>query len=141
MRKINFLDLKFFFFLAVVCLLYQLFLIFFQKKMRSGRNSRADAITNSPFVRALIKPMLVTIPPKTIITILPPTLNDLIPTQPINTLPSTGTLLSVESEVKLGKRKRDEGTEEEEGIEKNENFNVEVNYSEENLPLELTKCT
>lgn len=110
--------------------------------MRSGRNSRADAITNSPFVRALIKPMLITIPPKPILPILPPTLNDLIPTQPINTLPSSDRVIELESEVKLGKRKREEGTEEEKEIEKNENLNliVEVNYTEENLPSELIKC-
>jgi trimethylguanosine synthase len=95
--------------------------------MRTGRSHRADAITNSPFVRALIRPVSSVIPaaptPQS-----PPRSQHLIPTQPVP-------VLQPEADTKKRKRElEDEGEEEQDALE------VVVSYSEDNLPPELNKC-
>jgi hypothetical protein len=99
--------------------------------MRAGRSSRADAITNSPFVRALIRPVASLIAPQPELP--PPTARDLISTQPPPASFSTAAAVNGGGGSAGQKRKREEdaGEEGEDAI---------VNYTAENLPVELKKC-
>lgn len=102
---------------------------------RTGRSSRADAITNSPFVRALIRPVSSIIVPQPLKELPPPRPEHLIATQPLP--------LSVKVVVEDGKGKR-KREEEDEGAEQEMEKVVEkvvTRYTEENLPPELKKCT
>lgn len=114
--------------------------------MRRGHSSRADAILNSPIVRSFLRPVTTLIAP---IPDLPPTALELISTQPPPTFPAYAPVTSSSylvptaappgALIQSHKRQRDE----EEGgkeLEGNESP-VVVNYTEDNLPPELTKCT
>lgn len=95
--------------------------------MRQG--ARHNAITNSPFVRALLKPVFVTLPPQPLLP--PPSAGHLIPTQPGPLLPTPPP--SAAGSVASTKRKRDADDDgEERGV-------VEVSYTAQNLPDELRK--
>lgn len=113
--------------------------------MRTGRTSRADAITNSPIVRSLINPYITLITStSTYLPQAPPSADYLISTQPSTaSLIATSSANVTVSEVQLGKRKRVE-TDEMEVIPVSEtgapSSEVIVNYTAENLPQELAKC-
>ncbi|SCZ98236.1 BZ3500_MvSof-1268-A1-R1_Chr3-2g06239 [Microbotryum saponariae] len=111
--------------------------------MRAGRSSRAHAITNSPFVRALIRPVRSIIPDQNEVNgQAPPPKASLIPTQPeMGPVASTSTLTmtglgseAVNGAGANGKRSRSEA---------NGNGDewdaVQTNYDAENLPDELKK--
>lgn len=118
-------------------------------------SAKANAITNSPFVRALIQPVLRQIRPPAPLP--PPSHADLIPTQPVQEVgpgpqagPSKaevveGSLRGVgvvggvgETTLKAAgkKRAREEDHLEEEG----DVDEVVVRYTKDNLPPELNKC-
>lgn len=106
--------------------------------MRTGRSHRADAITNSPFVRALIRPIKVVVP--AVAALPPPASQHLIPTQPAPQPPPPAVvdLASDSSSVQIGqKRSRDDSEQDEDGQPTSE---VIVSYTEDNLPPELNKC-
>ncbi|KAK4701909.1 trimethylguanosine synthase, partial [Phenoliferia sp. Uapishka_3] len=103
--------------------------------MRHG--AKQNAISNSPVVRALLKPVHVQLPtPLQNATTAsaqstpPPTKSHLISTQP---LPAAVSSMNAASTTVVGKRKRDEADEGE------ERAPVEVNYTVQNLPDELRK--
>lgn len=109
--------------------------------MRHG--ARQNAISNSPFVRALLKPVHVDLPLPLAATTnkksaaptqsSPPPPSHLISTQP---LPFTSTSTTTTNGAAAGaKRKRDDA---DEGDERD--AAVEVNYNARNLPQELRKC-
>lgn len=99
--------------------------------MRAGRSHRADAITNSPFVRALIRPVQSIVPAQQALPAPKP--QHLIPTQPAP-VPSPPVASVATLEVEGKKRKREQL--EDEG----EELAPIVNYTEDNLPPELNKC-
>lgn len=101
--------------------------------MRVGRSSKADAICNSPFVRALIKPLVTLVaaaPP-----LPPPTSFELISTQPSS---STTTPRKAGSNYGSMGQKRKRQAEDEGKVDEEQ---VTVSYNAENLPDELKKCT
>lgn len=113
--------------------------------MRTGRTSRADAITNSPIVRSLINPYITLITANsTYLPQAPPNADYLISTQPATaSLSSTSSTNGTVSEVQLGKRKRVEIDEMEVvpvSVPGALSSEVIVNYTAENLPEELAKC-
>lgn len=100
--------------------------------MRHG--ARQNAISNSPIVRALLKPVHVELPQKTSATPTPPppAAVHLISTQPRPSPPPA----AASGSPAAGKRKREEL---DEGDERDPP--VEVSYNAQNLPDELRKCT
>lgn len=100
-------------------------------QMRHG--SRANAITNSPFVRSLIQPVLANIPAR---TLSPPTSRDLLPTQPSTKNAFTIAAIAPEGGNQGQKRKREAGDEGKWGGEEE----VVTTYTAHNLPEELKKC-
>lgn len=115
------------------------------------RSAKANAITNSPFVRALIQPVMRKIVPPAPLP--PPSQADLIPTQPTSATPTAATpqteaqaasaepavpMTGVSEKAAGKKRAREEdqaGPQEGEGAEE-----VIVRYTKDNLPQELQKC-
>lgn len=112
--------------------------------MRSGRTNRADAITNSPFVRALIKPIVTRIEPP--LPFPTPSASDLISTQPSKSTAVTGlggmSNWSLAAPIDKGKkREREEDDQFQDKIETVLVAEVvEVRYNSSNLPPELNKC-
>ncbi|KAK4051540.1 putative diacylglycerol O-acyltransferase tgs1 [Microbotryomycetes sp. JL201] len=123
--------------------------------MRSGRASRADAISNSPIVRALIKPVKVVAPPGAVAATnasqalsvnatsmassseaARPEERFLLPTQPPTKAVSAGT-----SDVKGKKRARDDAEDDRHTAEQPTSLSqaVQTRYTEDNLPKELAK--
>ena len=131
------------------------------------RSAKANAITNSPFVRALIQPVLRRIVPAPALP--PPSQADLIPTQPAEAprpvlvpdpvgvdqvgpaavaLASEGVVAAGVSAKAAGKKRArevevDEAEAEAEdgkGAVGEEGAEVVVRYTKENLPAELNKC-
>lgn len=111
------------------------------------RSAKANAITNSPFVRALIQPVMRKIVPAAALP--PPSQADLIPTQPVRavaaepvagptveveSVPTQGLTVNGASEKALGKKRAREEDWVGEGEE------VVVSYTKDNLPQELDKC-
>lgn len=115
--------------------------------MRPGRSHRADAILNSPIVRALInsRPSAASLPVKSALSaaktttaemqgmtpLSPPRPSDLISTQP-----QASVALVPVNEGKGKKRERDDNDDA-----SSKDDQVNVSYTVENLPPELKKCT
>ncbi|SGY51026.1 BQ5605_C001g00952 [Microbotryum silenes-dioicae] len=110
--------------------------------MRAGRSSRAHAITNSPFVRALIRPVRSIIPDQNEVNgqALPPKAS-LIPTQPeMGPVASTSTLTELGSEAVNGAGANGKRRSEANGNGNGDEWEaVQTNYDAENLPDELKK--
>lgn len=114
--------------------------------MRRGHSSRADAILNSPVVRAFLRPITTLVTP---LPYSPPTALELISTQPPPSLPSPApvagpsklplTSALVSAPIQNYKRGRDEEDEGRKEVERDAK-DVVVSYTEDNLPPELTKC-
>lgn len=108
--------------------------------MRPGRSHRADAITNSPFVRALIRPIKVVIPAQAPLPT--PAAQHLIPTQPAPPTPPPIVKSSLAQPTAVSEGKKRKRDQEDEGDELEPHaLPVIVNYTEDNLPPELNKCT
>lgn len=117
---------------------------------RPGRSSRADAISNSPYVRALIKPIYTIIPsPAPLPT---PAPRDLISTQPTHPTAgaSTWSVPKLAPPANAGEKKRKRSTSPPAAHDvaavsavvagKQREREVQVNYTADNLPPELNKC-
>lgn len=121
--------------------------------MRPGRSHRADAILNSPIVRALVKSARAgprpPLPAEVLLpeldrerSLSPPKESDLISTQPKSVAMSLPMAVFVENVADRKGKKRaraeDDGSDDEDGIRVQPG--VEVSYTVENLPVELKKC-
>lgn len=110
---------------------------------RPGKTSRADAISNSPYVRAVIKPIYTIIPSAAPLPA--PAPRDLISTQPAVVVPGASTW-SIPRRAPSPpcndekKRKRSPQLESVSAVVAGKQRAVEVNYTADNLPPALNKC-